>query len=639
VDEIFPEMWSGAAQVVTLSPLSKKASERLALQVLGGGARPETVARIVAESEGNALFLEELIRAAAEGDGGGSSGTVLAMMQARIGRLPAGARRTLRAASVFGEAPGQGGIRALLGGAMSEQEIDGCLARLGEEELLEERSEGRLPGAMAYRFRHALVRDAAYSLSSEEERVASHRLAAEYLEARGEPDSLVLAEHFVQGREPRRAAPYYLRAGEEEYQANDLPAALSSAARGLASFATGELRGALLSLTVTVSLWRDEFAEVIALGTEAIDLLPSGPKHWCRSCRSVCVAATLGDRPAVIAQLTPRFAQAEPGADARFEYVQGATWFAIMLAIAGRKEESRVFRGRARQIGAAVNRDDLLTWGYLLAMEAVDHFLLEMLPWSSVAEFSEGADALEILGEQSYQMVLRANRGKGLYDLGDIAGAEAELRRTIARSERLGEALSLTYARTYLARLLAWTAPPDRFDEAERLAREVIAAKNASLMGTAYGALAEIRRRQGDLAGAEREARAGTEVARPFPSYAADITAHHASILLEQGRAEEALAITEAAVREQERLGLDGHGEIDARLSLAEALHALARVEDARAALRDLLPRLRKRLDDIPEPAARRRYLANVPANARVVALTTAWLGEDTAGLLGARTA
>jgi eukaryotic-like serine/threonine-protein kinase len=156
-----------------------------------------------------------------------------------------------------------------------------------------------------------------------------------------------------------------------------------------------------------------------------------------------------------------------------------------------------------------------------------------------------------------------------------------------------------------------------------------------SLVGTAYCALAEIRRRQGDLAGAEREARAATEVARPFPSYAAEAIGHHTTILLEQGRAEEALAIAEAAVREQERLGLDGHGEIDLRLSLVEALHAVARVENARAALRDLLPRLRKRLDDIPEPAARRRYLTNVPSSARVVALTRAWLGEGAAGVLG----
>src|SRR5262249_41234501 len=159
---------------------------------------------------GNALFLEELIRAAAEGSDREASGTVLAIMQARIGRLPASARRVLRAASVFGEIAAQGGIHALLGGSMSNQEIDGWIKLLLEEEILEERSESRFPGDKAYRFRHALVRDAAYALSSEEERVSLHRLAGEYLEARGELDSLVLAEHFVQGREPLRAAPYYL---------------------------------------------------------------------------------------------------------------------------------------------------------------------------------------------------------------------------------------------------------------------------------------------------------------------------------------------------------------------------------------------------------------------------------------------
>jgi hypothetical protein len=36
------------------------------------------------------------------------------------------------------------------------------------------------------------------------------------------------------------------------------------------------------------------------------------------------------------------------------------------------------------------------------------------------------------------------------------------------------------------------------------------------------------------------------------------------------------------------------------------------------------------RVDDIPEPAARERYLAQVPGNARVVALARAWLGDET---------
>src|SRR5262249_32628487 len=145
-------------------------------------------------------------------------------------------------------------------------------------------------GEKAYRFHHALMRDAAYFLASEEERVASHRLAGEYLEDRGEPDSLVLAEHFVRGGEPLRAAPYYLRAGEESYEANDMAAALSSVERGLACGAAGELRGALLSLAVPACMWRGQFDEAITLGTEALDLLPEGTRSWCRSLLYACMA-------------------------------------------------------------------------------------------------------------------------------------------------------------------------------------------------------------------------------------------------------------------------------------------------------------------------------------------------------------
>ena len=52
-------------------------------------------------------------------------------------------------------------------------------------------------------------------------------------------------------------------------------------------------------------------------------------------------------------------------------------------------------------------------------------------------------------------------------------------------------------------------------------------------------------------------------------------------------------------------------------------------------ALADILPRLKKRLDDIPEPFWRARYLTNVPANARVIALAKAWLGEEAVRVLG----
>src|SRR5262249_9679647 len=146
------------------------------------------------------------------------------------------------------------------------------------------------------------------------------------LEARGEPDSLVLAEHFVQGREPLRAAPYYLRAGEDSYEANDLATTLSSAEHGLRCGAVGALRGALLSLTVAAYWWRQQFDDVIALGTEAIDLLAPGTRRWCRCLRYLCAAAITSGRTALLAELLSRYSCVEPSADARTEHILGATW-------------------------------------------------------------------------------------------------------------------------------------------------------------------------------------------------------------------------------------------------------------------------------------------------------------------------
>src|SRR5262249_32961322 len=157
VSTLFPRLRAGVAQVVPLRPLSRKAGERLVRDVLGKQVPQELVARIVEQSEGNALFLEELIRAVAEGRGDEVPATVLAILQARIGRLEAGARRVLRAASVFGEVAWVGGIWALLGQALATQDLEGWLVRLSEAEILEERQTSRFPRERELGFRHALM--------------------------------------------------------------------------------------------------------------------------------------------------------------------------------------------------------------------------------------------------------------------------------------------------------------------------------------------------------------------------------------------------------------------------------------------------------------------------------------------------
>jgi hypothetical protein len=624
-EELLLKPWAGVAQPLPLRPLSKRAGERLVHEVLDADVPEQTVARIVEHAAGNALFLEELIRAEAEGRSGQAPETVLAILQARIGRLDASARRVLRAASVFGEIAWVGGIDALLGAG--GHDIDDALQRLAADEILEQRRDSRFPGEREVRFRHVLMRDAAYGLLTADDRADGHRAAAQYLEARGEPDALVLAEHFVQGREPARAVPYYIQAAEQSYETNDMAAVLACAERGLRCGAQGAQRGALLSLEGAVYLGREQYAGAVVAGTEAIELLPEGGKSWCRAFENLFPAAAMTRQVALFVELSSRFARAEPSADARGQYVRATTWVSAMLGITGEKVAARAFLTRARAVCAGLARSEI-AWGYLCGAESNDHHVLDEAPWACMLKNAEGERLLGVAGEHRNQSILCTYYGKALYDLGDCAAAEAELRNSLAAAERLNEPLLIAYAKTYLARLLAHSAPAAELDEPAQLARDAIATKNQSLLGVAHGVLAEIGRRRSELPSAEVEARAACEAARSFPAYSWDLVALRMQILIEQGRAAEALPIGEDAVRELERLGLAGHGELALRLAVAEAHHALGGTAAAAVALAVALDRLWIRVHGIPEGSPRERYLTNVPVNARLIALGRAWLGE-----------
>lgn len=213
VRNVFPKLWAGHhLQDIPLKPLGRKACERLVQHVLGKTASPTAVQRIVQQSAGNAFFLEELIRSAKEGHSDGANRTVLAMLQARIGRFDPGPRRVLRAASIFGQRFWRGGVAELLGMAGDDLLLEHWLGALVDAEMIEPHAGSRLANEQEFGFRHALVRDAAYELLADSDLIAGHRLAASYLDRMGEPEALVLAEHFRLGGEPERAIDFYLRA-------------------------------------------------------------------------------------------------------------------------------------------------------------------------------------------------------------------------------------------------------------------------------------------------------------------------------------------------------------------------------------------------------------------------------------------
>jgi predicted ATPase len=102
VRELFPELWASRLTVMPLRPIGGVPAARFVRQMLGDAVSNDSIERIVSRAGGNALFLEELIRAS-EARHDMVPETVLVMLQARIGVLPSAVRRVLRAASVLGE--------------------------------------------------------------------------------------------------------------------------------------------------------------------------------------------------------------------------------------------------------------------------------------------------------------------------------------------------------------------------------------------------------------------------------------------------------------------------------------------------------------------------------------------------------
>jgi hypothetical protein len=70
-----------------------------------------------------------------------------------------------------------------------------------------------------------------------------------------------------------------------------------------------------------------------------------------------------------------------------------------------------------------------------------------------------------------------------------------------------------------------------------------------------------------------------------------------------------------------------GYVEIDARLAIAEMFACVNEMDEARVSLTETLQRIDERAADIPDGAARCRYLENVPENKLSRELSTRWLG------------
>jgi len=94
---------------------------------------------------------------------------------------------------------------------MPNSELESALEKLAETDLLF--VDGVAPAAI-YRFKHALIQDAAYDSLLKARRQALHRRAAEALAASSKPQPELVAHHFTQGGQNDQAIEWWGKAGD-----------------------------------------------------------------------------------------------------------------------------------------------------------------------------------------------------------------------------------------------------------------------------------------------------------------------------------------------------------------------------------------------------------------------------------------
>src|SRR6266516_4656901 len=246
----FEPPWAGLPNVgtLTLGRLDRNDVENMVARVTGGRVLPaEVMKQIVAKTDGNPLFVEELTKAVLE------AGilvenhhgyrldaplpplaipeTLQDSLMARLDRR-APVREIAQIGAAIGREFSYSLLRVLVG--RDETALKHGLAQLEQAELVFRRGE---PPDAVYSFKHVLVRDAAYESLLRSRRQQLHGQIARTLEqsfadiVASQPE--IVAHHFTEAGLVEPAIDYWLKAGQQAARRSANAEALNHFARGL----------------------------------------------------------------------------------------------------------------------------------------------------------------------------------------------------------------------------------------------------------------------------------------------------------------------------------------------------------------------------------------------------------------------
>jgi class 3 adenylate cyclase/ATP/maltotriose-dependent transcriptional regulator MalT len=484
------QSWGGGklnATNVLLEPLATDEAAELLATLLPAQVEDGLRTRILEAAGGNPLFVEEMVAMVAERQAGNGEAseisvppTIQALLAARLDQLDPHERVVLERGSVEGNVFHRGVVEAL---APEEREVPRQLMSLVRKELVRP-DRAQLSGDDAFRFRHLLIRDAAYDALPKAERADLHQSFAAWLEEHG-PELVELDE--ILGYHLEQAWRYRTELGAAQ------DPELMTAARGRLEAAA---RRAML---------RDDSAAALNLLERALALVPEGEIDLLLETDRLNTifysgdvqlayeaAGELGERAAVhgdrIAERTAAIERARfatfvdpEGAaeelkrlvdEALPEFEEAGNSLALYVAYFGRGAAAHL-HGRMDDGREAMDRASALAEGL-----GLPHLQAWVQPYRVATRFHGTTPLAEVIAWSDEQQaagfsspILENDRALGLAMLGRFDDARARTKELRSELEERGSLVAL-------ALLLGMLAP-----ETERLAGDPAAALEASKRG------------------------------------------------------------------------------------------------------------------------------------------------------------
>ena len=547
--------------------------------------------RIARAGGGNPLFVIEMAAMAREAKGEVVvPPTLKALLVARLDQLDADERSALERGAIEGEVFHRGAVQALAAGGR----VTPPLAALVRKGLIRPHK-ALLPGDDAFRFRHLLIRDAAYEALPKATRAALHMCFADWLEERGqdvvELDE-ILGYHLEQasrwkedlGQPHRdlaeRAAGYFAAAGRRALWRLDTGAAAALLERALTLTRPIRLDVHLeLDLARAHGATPREAAGIAEAAAErarsAGDLVGEATARILAGNYRMSFDANAEELETLIAASMPLLQQSED--DAALVVV----WSALggIANLRGQFEEWALAAERAIGHARLAGQSPTRLWAIAVALDrgprpadealaTLDAVLPEIrspdaLLWRSslLAMLGRFDEAWSVAHDASER--LRELTGSGserlLAEVATLAGDQESAIRYLRRDcDDLKDRGNLSILSTYAPRLGHSLCALGRFDEAEewmQLGRALGGEEDVATQALWRQVQALIHAHRGEHAPAERLAREALAITERADSltWQGDALRDLATVLAAAGRTDEAAAALEQALDRYER--------------------------------------------------------------------------------------